>query len=185
MEQIIVFDTETTGLPDWKAPSAAPHQPHIVQLAAVVADKETGRISQSMDVIIRPDGWVSEKEAIATHGITTERAMDEGVPEKTAVEMFLALWNGRLRIAYNTQFDNRIIRIATKRYCGADVIDRWHSGVEGEDWSCMMKVSHGIMGGKLPKLTEAYTHFYGIIMSDAHTAMKDAMACLAIYLISK
>jgi len=32
---ILFYDTETTGLPDFKAPSDAPHQPRIIQLAVI------------------------------------------------------------------------------------------------------------------------------------------------------
>ena len=52
-----VYDTETTGLPDFKAPSESEHQPHIVQLACALVDLDSRQITESMDVIIRPDGW--------------------------------------------------------------------------------------------------------------------------------
>ena len=38
MNLALFYDTETTGLPDFKAPSEAQHQPHIVQLAALLVD---------------------------------------------------------------------------------------------------------------------------------------------------
>lgn len=37
---IFAFDTETTGLPDFRARSADPSQPHIVQLALLLYDDE-------------------------------------------------------------------------------------------------------------------------------------------------
>nr|WP_299241463.1 hypothetical protein [uncultured Halomonas sp.] len=46
MTPILFFDTETTGLPDWKVPSDSEHQPHLVQLAAVLADDDARQSSR-------------------------------------------------------------------------------------------------------------------------------------------
>lgn len=178
---VLVWDTETTDLPDWKTPSEAPEQPHLVQLAAVLLNTDTGKIAQSMDVIIRPDGWVSAPEAFELHGITTLHSIEVGIPEKLALEMFLAMWNGHQRIAFNTTFDNRIIRIGTKRYFDEQTIDRWHQGKQGVEWSCMMLAARKIMGGKQPTLQEAYFYFTGKELVGAHTAMADTLACLEVY----
>ena len=174
---IIVFDTETTGLPDWKSPSEAEHQPHLVQLAAHQVNTVTRQITQSMDVIIKPDGWEIPAETTEVHGITTEYAHDVGVPEKLALEMFLALWGGRTQVCHNTTFDRRIIRIGTKRYFAEDVQDAWH----GCDYECTMIQSRKIIGGKNPTLGEAYQFFTGQEMEGAHTAIGDVNACLAVY----
>ncbi|HHS83672.1 MAG TPA: 3'-5' exonuclease [Gammaproteobacteria bacterium] len=178
---ILGFDTETTGLPDWKAPSGDECQPHIVQLAAQLIETDNKEVIQSMDVIVRPDGWDITQETIDVHGITQEHAMDVGIPEKMALEMFLELWNGRKRIAFNSTFDNRIIRIGTKRYFGEDVIARWKEGKQGDEWECMMLAARKIMGGKQPKLTEAYKHFTGQELEGAHRAMADTEAMMSVY----
>ncbi len=178
MNLAIVFDTETTDIVDWKKPSEAEHQPHIVQLAANLVDIDSQKVIQSMDVIIKPEGWTSNKEAFDKHGITTEYALDVGIPEKMAVEMFLALWAGRTRVAHNTTFDNRIIRIATKRYCSDEVVDAWHTG----DYFCTMINARKVMPiSKPPTLSEAYLHFTGKDLQDAHTALADTNACMDIY----
>ena len=185
----IVFDTETTGLPDWKSPSEAEHQPHLVQLAAHQVDLDTGKILQSMDVIVKPDGWEIPKEVSDIHGITQEHALAVGIPEKLALEMFLALLGGRVRIAHNTTFDNRIIRIATKRYSDEETINRWHEG----KYECTGLLSKPIMqmlpkgkyGFKMPKLEEAYKHFTGKDLQNAHSAIADCNACLEVYLAIK
>lgn len=185
METAIVFDTETTGLPDWQSPSESEHQPHLVQLAAHQFEVATGQIIQSMDVIIKPDGWEIPKEVSDIHGITQEHALAVGIPEKLALEMFLALWGGRVRIAHNTTFDNRIIRIATKRYSDEETINRWHEG----EYECTGLLSkpilqlppYGKYGYKMPKLGEAYEYFTGKKLENAHTAIADCNACLEVY----
>lgn len=175
----LFFDTETTGIPNWKIPSDDPSQPHIVSLAAVLADPKTSTSYGMLDVIIRPDGWVIDEEgdAFKTHGITQERAMDVGVPEYMAVEMLMDMCDGRKRVAYNTTFDNRIIRIASKRYFSEELQVKWKEG----DYECAMIGSRKIIGGKQPKLMDAYKYFTGKDLDGAHNAMVDTFACMAVY----
>jgi len=175
---IIVFDAETTGLPDWKSPSEAEHQPHLVQLAAHQVDINSRKITQSMDVIIKPEGWTISDEVANIHGITTEYAGDVGIPESLAVEMLIELWGSRKQVAHNTTFDRRIIRIATKRYFEEEVIDSWH----GCEYECTMIGSKKIMPmTKNPTLAEAYQYFTGRELENAHTAISDVNACLDVY----
>lgn len=174
---ILGFDTETTGLPVWQTPSGGDDQPHMVQLAAGLFVPETKKMVQSIDVIIKPNGWEIPQEVSDIHGITYEYAMDVGVSEEVALDMFLELWNGRKRIAFNTTFDNRIIRIATKRYRDEQTIDRWKDG----SYECAMMKSRKIMGGKNPKLEAAYKHFTGQTLEDAHSATPDMLACMEVY----
>lgn len=179
MEQneILVFDTETNGLPLWKEPSEDPGQPHIVQLAAIVVDIETEKVKQSLDVIIKPDGWKITEELSDIHGITNEYAMDVGLPERDVVGLFLDLLGDRSRIAYNVNFDNRIIRIAIKRFFDESIAECFKS----QDYYCAMINAKKIIGGKTPKLIEAYKHFTGKDLEDAHSAMVDTLACLEVY----
>ncbi len=181
MSNLLIFDTETTGMIDWKSPSGGEGQPHIVQLAAIVIDEDTKKISQSVDVIIRPDGWDIPDETVEIHGITTEHALDVGVGEEMAVNLLLSLALGIKRIAYNVTFDNRIIRIATKRYYGYIAQDAWKHG----EYECAMQLSRKVMGGKVPKLTAAYKHFTGNDLENAHSAMADTLACKDVYFTAK
>lgn len=188
-ELVLIFDTETTGLPNWKEPSESELQPHIVQLAAGLFNTENKKIIQSIDLIIKPESWDIPKVVSDIHGITKEYAMDVGVSEKVCIEAFLDLWSGRKRIAHNATFDNRIIRIATKRYCEESVINSWATGV----YECTGLLSKPIMkmepknkyGYKMPKLIEAYKHFTGNDLENAHTAMADMQACADVYFAMK
>jgi DNA polymerase-3 subunit epsilon len=178
---ILPFDTETTGLPDWKSPSGAEHQPHIVQLAAILADPATRKDIATLDVIIKPDGWDIPQETIDIHGITTERAMDEGIPEAEALDQFIELYRQcSLRVAHSTTFDNRLIRIALKRY-RPDLIrdDEWKDKAK---YFCTLMNARKIMGGKDGHtLGECYHYFFGKPLEGAHNAMVDTRACMEIY----
>lgn len=179
MKTVQFYDAETTGLPNWKEQSGDPCQPHIVQLASVLCNAETEEIISSMDVIIKPDGWEIPEEMTEIHGITTEMAMDVGVPEFMALDMFLAL-RGDIRVAHNRTFDQRIIRIAAKRYSTDATVDSW---AEKEDHECSMQLARKIMPiSKSPTLAEAYQFFTGKELENAHSAMADTLGCKEVYL---
>lgn len=176
----LFFDNETNGMPVWQEPSNRKCQPHIVQLAAILCDEDRKNIGE-MDVIVQPDGWEIPDDMTEIHGITTEQALDVGIPEKEALQMFLDLY-GRcgLRIAHNTTFDNRIIRIALKRYM-RDLIpdEEWKNR---ELYYCTLMHSRKIMGGRSGHtLEEAYLYFIGKELENAHSAMADTRACMEIY----
>ena len=182
---IMPFDTETNAIPDWKMPSDSPHQPHIVTVAAQLIDDQTREVLDSLDLIVRPDGWEITQETIDIHGITMEQAMDEGIPEIEALDAVMAMW-GRagLRIAHNTTFDNRIIRCAQKRHFPSDAEhdELMRSWKEDKDrYYCTMINFRKAVGGKQPTLAEAYRHCTGLELEGAHNAMADTLACLEVY----
>lgn len=183
----LVWDSETNGMILWKEPSDHPGQPHLVQLGALLVDMDTGREISSVEVIVRPDGWEIPAEVAAIHGITTEMAMDVGIPEKLALDMLLQLRQcAALHICHNAAFDGRIARIAIHRLGAHLTPDEW-SAYPSE---CTMQMSTPILklpsangrgGHKWPKLTEAYKHFTGKELVGAHSAMVDVRGCLAVY----
>lgn len=194
MKLALFYDSETTGLPDFRAPSDAAHQPHIVQLAAAVVDTETREVLSSLDLMIRPDGWTIPEEVSAIHGITTEMASDIGIPEDLATGAFLEMWSGKLRVGHNESFDARIVRIAMMRY-GFPSSDKWKAGKA----ECTARLATPIC--KLPptermlavgrthyktaNLAEAYRHFTGNELENAHSAMADVQASIAVYFAIK
>ncbi|MEH6812926.1 MAG: 3'-5' exonuclease [Motiliproteus sp.] len=183
MNTALFFDTETTGLPNWKLPSGDISQPHLVQLAAILADLDTGKVISSMDVIIKPDGWEIPQETIEIHGITNELAHAIGIDEEQVLGMLLSLCGDHRRVAHNRAFDQRIIRIACKRYATDQVTDKW---ANKDTFDCSMLQARSLMK-HLPdpgkgSLASAYQHFCGKAIEGAHNAMVDARACLDLYL---
>jgi DNA polymerase-3 subunit epsilon len=188
----LFFDTETTGLPTWGKPSDNPIQPHIVELAADLVDINTRETMASMDVLVKPEGWVIPKEAMDCHGITNELADAVGVPEHYALNWFFELWaaGDRCRIvAHNCTFDHRMMRIGAKRYFPDSILKAWGKPEKGVNYECTGLMSKPIMqmppygkyGWKMPKLTEAYEHFTGNPLVNAHRARADVDACKAVY----
>ena len=203
--KILSYDTETTGLPDWNQPSESPQQPHLVEIAALLFDgmREVDRFH----AIVRPDGWSIPEEVAKIHGITTERAMDEGVPEFEAIAGFLALHaRADMRVAHNESFDARILRIALKRYgngeTGWDMLTQDERDVIADQFKaapsyCTSNAAKPLMklpptpkmlasprfrnSFKQPNLQEAHQHFIGEGFDGAHGALADALACARVY----
>lgn len=177
---VLSFHSATTGMINYKTPSEDPSQPHMVRLSAVLFNTSTQEVEQNLDVIVKPDGWESEPGALAIHGITHEAALANGIPEEVALEMFLGLWKSAdLRIAHSIAFDNRIIRIALKRYMPDLISDAvWKDKTQ---YYCTM---HNAKGAGLPpnKLGDVYKHYTGRALSGVSDTMRDAKAALEIYL---
>lgn len=188
----LVYDTETSGLPIFSEPSEDPRQPHIVQLAAILVDLDTRQTIGSMNVIIKPNGWTIPDEVSKIHGITTERALAEGIDEDIALSTFMGMWEQRLRVAHNESFDARIIRIAQSRF-GYDEtqLALWKGGkalCTQRMATPLMKMpptakmrAAGFFKHKSANLQEAHQHFCGKPFDGAHDAMNDVTACMSVY----
>jgi DNA polymerase-3 subunit epsilon len=174
-------DTETTGMIEYKRQSSNPCQPHIVSLAAILVNLDTKEELQSINVIVKPDGWTIPDETIEVHGITNELANEVGLPESVVLGMYINLWQKcSLRIFHNTTFDNRIIRIALKRYMPNLIPDEvWK---DRDQYYCTFQKFKKLIGGKDGhKLEDAYKHFTGKELVGGHNALVDTQACMEVY----
>ena len=107
----LFFDTETTGLPkDWKAPvTDLNNWPRLVQLAYLQFDNNGNKILEG-DFIIKPNGFIIPKESSNIHGITHEKAMNEGVDLHNVLNDFHKLINNsQTLVAHNMSFDEKIV----------------------------------------------------------------------------
>ena len=168
-----------------------------MQLGVLLIDLDSREEVEVLDVIVRPTHWTIPDEAAAVHGITTERALDEGIPEAEALGELIRMWAGgeperpRDRVAHNEQFDARIIRIGFKRFIGDLAADAWKAGTAHctaviatpfvkAPPTAKMKAA-GRHHFKTPTLTEAHQHFFGEAFEGAHSAISDARACARVY----
>lgn len=192
MNPIYFYDFETQGLPLWNKPSSDPGQPHIVQAAAVMVDADTRKVLNTFDLTAKPNGWDIPDEVSKIHGITTEHALAVGVDELQIVSSLFAFDHiASCRIGHNESFDARIMRIALKRFYDDDEADQWKAG----NAECTQKLATPIVKApptakmlavgrkhyKSANLSEAYEHFFGKPFEDAHTAIADVLATIAVY----
>ena len=81
--RFLVFDTETTGLPQTKYinPFTLHQWPHIVQFSYIIYDSSLNDIVESKDYVIRlPENMLIPEESTKIHGITNEISTKKGVP---------------------------------------------------------------------------------------------------------
>ncbi len=187
---ILAFDSETTGLPSWNDPSDAPHQPHCIQLAAMLCDPISHDPVTTLSTLIKPGpGAVMEPEAFAAHGISLEQAEREGMDPAVATAKFIEMASqATMAVGHNVTFDFRIMRIMGARHAGGKW--RW----EGP-YFCTMRRSTAIVnlpptermraagrhGPKAPKLSECIQHFFGEDLDGAHDALVDVQASMRVY----
>jgi DNA polymerase III epsilon subunit-like protein len=174
----LFFDTETTGLPkDWRAPqSDLKNWPRLVQIAWLQYDVGGTRIAER-NYIIRPEGFTIPEEASRIHGISTERAMREGVDLKKVLEEFSGFIDvsGSV-IAHNMDFDEKVI--------GAEFL---RIGIKNSLMKtgriCTMKESTdyckipGRYGFKWPKLSELHMILFSREFEEVHDASVDIAVC--------
>lgn len=173
----LFFDTETTGLPkNWKAPiTDLNNWPRLVQLAYLLYDAN-GKHIDGGDFIIKPFGFTIPLEASKIHGISTEKAMEEGKDLKKVLEDFHSLINeSQHLVAHNMSFDEKIV--------GAEFLrNNMQNSIETKKKICTMQSTtqfcalNGPYGYKWPKLSELHIKLFGTDFEEAHNAAVDITA---------
>lgn len=181
----LIFDTETTGLPkNYNAPlTDSDNWPRMVQLAWQLHD-EQGQLVEVKNFIVKPEGYTIPYNAEQIHGISTERAMREGMDLAYVLNEFNeALSKSKFNVGHNIEFDINIIGAEFIRKSmetsmhGLQVID---TKEETTDWCAIP----GGKGGKFkwPTLTELYEKLFGERFAEAHNASADVEATTRAFL---
>jgi len=120
--KVLIFDTETTGLPQSKIISqdTLDKWPHIVQFSYLVFDTCLNDIILSKDYIIKmQDGVLIPSESTTIHGITNEISEKDGTYIEVALKDFFVtlkeLKEDDLLVGHNVMFDINMIYIELLR----------------------------------------------------------------------
>jgi DNA polymerase III epsilon subunit-like protein len=117
--RFLVFDTETTGLPQTKfiSPSTLHQWPHIVQFSYIIYDSSLNNIVESKDYVIRvPESILISEESSKIHGITNKISLEKGVPITEVLSEFFHYLKGvDTLIGHNIEFDVNMVRVELLR----------------------------------------------------------------------
>ncbi len=109
----LIFDTETTGIVNYKCKENLDLQPSIVQFGALLVEDD--KIYSKISLIINPEVPIP-LSASNVHGITNEIAIKYGVPAIDLTHLFCDLLKCTDRVvAHNLEFDLFIMRVACWR----------------------------------------------------------------------
>ena len=189
--RIIIFDTETTGLPKMYRKSALEGQnnwPDLVSISWQIFDN--GHLEVKEHFIIRPDGWTITKESTKFHKITHEMAELVGRPLEEVLKKFKHECRRIDRlVAHNMAFDSNVMINAYKWRLHDDVATWWPQKKE----FCTMLTSMNELKiaakyatveqpYKWPGLDELYrATFNEEAPADAHSADRDVEVLQKIY----
>lgn len=181
---VTFFDTETTGLlPKYYSMDDISRLPHLVQLGAIMVDFDNNfEEVETVDVLVKPNGYEIPTASSDIHGIKHEYAVKYGQPLKDVVGSFRGIIDRSVGlVAHNMDYDSRIMALSYIR----SELDPEH--VYGKPKLCTMKAATpvlnlpGMYGPKWPKLEECVKHFFDEDMVGAHDALTDIRYTLRIF----
>ncbi|MEE9364086.1 MAG: DNA polymerase III subunit alpha [Cellulophaga sp.] len=182
----LIFDTETTGLPKrWNAPiTDTDNWPRCIQIAWQLHDT-MGRLVESQDYLVQPDGFNIPYDAEKIHGISTELAAQDGIPLAEVLEKFnIALSKAKFVVGQNVGFDNNIMGAEFHRLQVENPLQELPVLDTCTEHTAKLCQIPGGRGGKfkLPTLTELHQYLFGQPFGDAHNATADVEATTRCFL---
>ena len=191
--KVLVFDTETTGLPEENNVSILDtfRWPYIVQLSFIYYDSEINDVIEYYDKVIKlPDNIIIPEDSIRIHGITNEIMREKGINITTVLKKFNdTLKKCDIVVAHNISFDKRVVMVE----CIRNKISQYFTrGQTKKSEFCTMKNSKNICKIKMvnykgeeyfksPKLSELYTFIFKEEPKNLHNSFVDVLLCLRAY----
>lgn len=203
--RVLVFDTETTGLPKSRIISQDTLHlwPHIVQFSYVIYDTELNDIIVSVDNIVKvTEGVDITKESQLFHGITNEMSQTSGVNLcKLIKEFFTHFRNSDIIVGHNVSFDINMVKVELLRMIATNEIPaelkehklNLHFLTNYENICCTMKESIDICAiekknklgksyNKFPKLIELHESLFKSIPNNLHNSFNDILITLRCFM---
>ena len=202
---ILVFDTETTGLPKSKVinKDVLHLWPYIVQFSYIIFDTEFKTLVKMKDFIIRvPDFITISEEVSKIHGITNDISLTKGVNIVDVLNEFFADFSSvDYIVGHNVSFDLNMIRAELNRLIvnasNVEQVSEFQTHLTiintSKNIYCTMKESidlcaiqtkdkFGRSYNKFPKLIELYQKLFNITPNNLHNSLNDVIVCLRCFM---
>ncbi len=179
----LIFDTETTGLPqNYSAPiTDFDNWPRLVQLAWQHHD-HTGKLISSGNYIIKPEGFTIPYNSEKIHGISTQKAIEEGHDLETVLHIFRKeIDKAYFLIGHNVSFDEKVMGAEYLRKKIPSAITS-KPKIDTKDEGTQFCAIPGGRGFKWPTLSELHRKLFGYDFEDAHDAAADVEATTRAFL---
>jgi DNA polymerase III epsilon subunit-like protein len=206
--RILVFDTETSGLPKAKLISEYTLNlwPHILQFSYLIYDTELKDIIEINDNIVKieKDVFIAE-ESIKIHGITNDYSIENGISLDNILNNFFNnLRNVDLLVGHNLVFDINMIRVELFRLINSTQNEERKTKhknnlnflVNYKNICCTLQDSiqlckieatdrYGSQYFKYPRLDELHKKLFGIVPNNLHNSLHDILITLRCYVKMK
>jgi len=187
--KVLVFDTETSGLPKERNPSIydTDKWPHVMQVSYIIYNTETGEIDEKYDAYIKLNTWVIvDPVSEGIHGITREIMDTKGVPiQEALVRVRDALGKVDICVGHNVSFDKRFMIVEGIRNSIRMNFPADYCTMKNGKEICKIDFtfSNGEKGFKFPKLMELYEHLFPGIPApqNLHNSFADTIITLKCY----
>ena len=204
--RVLVFDTETTGLPQSKiiSPDTLHLWPHIVQFSYVIYDTEANDIVMSSDDVIKVDNNVIiSQESVNLHGITKEISQEKGVKLSKILHIFCNhLKTTDVLVGHNVIFDIQMVKVELLRLIYSNMISEdkikkyknnlfnmtnvtnIYCTMQNTIELCSIKKidKYGKEYNKYPKLSELHQTLFHTIPNHLHNSFNDILVTLRCFM---
>lgn len=204
--KILVFDTETTGLPKTKfiSPSTLDQWPYIVQFSFIIYDSSLNDIVESNDVIIKlPENILIPEESTKIHNITNELSQKSGLQINEILNVFFDhLRRVDILVGHNIEFDLNMIKVEISRIINENQVTpeqlksykyNLHFLNNYKNISCTLKDSikfcniqainkSGKPYLKYPKLIELHDKLFNETPKNLHNSFNDILVTLRCFM---
>ena len=197
--KIVVFDTETSGLPKTRilTPNTIHMWPFIVQFSYIIFDTETNDVIKSYDAIVKVKPYnIISKDSIKFHGITQEISELKGIPIDKVLDEFVDdIEDADLIVAHNVEFDLNMIRAELMRLDYEDMELRMINIIKNQNFYCTMRESIDLCKiekvntrgkyYKFPTLSELHKHLFDVEPKHLHNSFHDILCTIRCFIKMK
>lgn len=206
--RVLVFDTETTGLPQTKTIGVDTLDlwPHIVQFSFVIYDDYNNKILNTENYIVKvPDNFIIPEDSIKFHGITNEISKTKGVKiEYVLNDFFHYLLEADKVVGHNVEFDINMVRVELMRIINLNpdsickealyiynfnlkfltTIKNIHCTLQESIDLCNIKATSktGKEYVKFPKLEELHQKLFNAKPNNLHNSLNDILVTLRCFI---